>query len=208
MARLSPGQPAQAHNIGPGPGVDYYGTPVPDPSLNVNAVIYDAMRRQDDLRKSHNKSIRREMKLTNKYERKLALAESARIDDIHKADEAAKAREAIVNAATQATLAKQVTDTATALSNQVETQRQSTASELRTALTPINEKLGVLERALYAGQGGVLAAAEARTEQNQASGGRRENWQLAIAAMGLVLLVMAAIIGFLAASHGATTTVP
>jgi hypothetical protein len=185
----------------PGPGVDYYGTPVPDPSANVNAVMYDAMRRQDDLRKSHNKAIRREMKLTNRYERKLALAESARIDDIHKADEAAKAREAIVNAATQATLAKQVTDTASALSTQVETQRQSTASELRTALTPINDKLAVLERALYAGQGGVLANAEARAEQNQAQGGRRENWQLAIAALAVIVFVLVALVGFFAAHY-------
>ena len=188
-----------AHNAAPppGPATDARGLPARDPTANVIA-LNKALTKSN---RAGFKAIRRELQIITKYNAKLAKAESARIDDIHKADEASRSREAIVNAATVATLAKQVTDSAAALASQVETQRQSTASELKAAMNPVTEKLGVLERALYAGQGGVLATAEARTEQRASAGGRQSNWQLAIGAAGLFLFVLVALVGFLAAHY-------
>ncbi len=188
-----------------GPAVDARGVPTLDPTANVIALTTAGFNRQDDLRSAHGKGLRREMKLHNKYTALLAVAESARIDAIHAADDAAKAREAIVNAAQQATLAKQVTDTAEAFRVQVEAQRVATADALDSKLAPIQNSLAELQKALYAGQGEKVAtvdsaslAREAAAAALAAQSGRRENYQWAI---GVAVLVFVALIGFLAAHY-------
>lgn len=189
-----------AHNATPPPGqaTDARGLTAQDPTFNVIA-----------LNKALSKSIRREVALIVKYQAKLAHAESARIDAIHAADEAAKAREALVNAAQQATLAKQVTDTAEAFRVQVENQRVTTAEALDARLLPISTTLAEIQKVMYAGQGEkvgtVDATAVAREAAREAAaavaatqGSRRENYQWAI---GLGVILVVALIGFLAAHY-------
>jgi hypothetical protein len=189
----------------PGAAVDARGVPAQDPTVNVIA-----------LTNALSKSIRREFKLIVKYQAKLANAESARIDDIHKADEASRSREAIVNAAQQAALAKQVTDTAATLQTTVETQRQSTASELRTALVPIQTRLEELNKALLIGQGEKVgtvdatalareAAREAAAAVAATQGSRREGYQWVIGTViAVVALFLTVAYLIISSSHGVT----
>jgi hypothetical protein len=99
--------------VEPGPAVDA------DPTANVIANLQDAVarlddlrgaevRRQDDLRTETRKQLRREMKLRAHYDTLLRQAESARLDAIHTADDKAASRVEAIQAASQASLQRQV----------------------------------------------------------------------------------------------------
>ena len=203
----------------PGPGVDAAGVPVRDPTANVLDKVVDAVKRLDDvamLTREHNRDmsaqrLRYEDKL-DVASKELALAESRRIDAIHAADEAAKAREALVNAAQQATLAKQVTDTAEAFRVQVENQRVTTAEALDARLLPISTTLAEIQKVMYAGQGEKVGTIDATAlardtaalvlaAQREAAGSTRNNTIaartlfFAVCGLALAIITAAALIG-------------
>lgn len=182
-----------------GPATDAQNVPVVDPTANVLAVISMSNRRQDDLREMSQMYEDKIATLRSKHIAELASSESERVDAIHAADEAGSAREAIVNAAQTAQLAKQVTDTAEAVRISSEAQRTAMVDLLSTTMEPVNKSLAELTKALYSGEGGNRATLEARTEQRSDRGESRQAQQVWLAAGGFVVILLAALLSFLAA---------
>jgi hypothetical protein len=178
-----PGSPSPSG----GPATDARGTPVRDPSPNVLDVVRTGLTSESQLRKQGLKALRREQALHIKYNRKLAKAESSRVDAIHAADEAARGREAIVNAAQTAQLAKQVTDTAEAVRISSEQQRTSMVDLLKTTMEPVNKSLAELTKALYSGEG---AAGQRRT-------GRDNSQWLIGTAIAIAVIIATIVVHFL-----------
>jgi hypothetical protein len=149
---------------GSGIGVDASGGPVIDPTFNVLQLVSAAMTRQDDLRranrrefkaviKAERRRINEQMRIRAQYERWLIKAEAKRIDAIRSVD---------VNAVTVA--ASRAQDQATVLANQlassaetlralVESTRSATASQLSQLITPITDRIALLEKAQYSSAG-------------------------------------------------------
>lgn len=135
-----------------------------DPTVNVREMFADAVARLDDMRnaevrrindlaEAETRRVNEQMALRDKYEDKLALAESKRIDAIRAVDEQSRTvdRE---KAATQATLlATAVTTTAETLRALVAQKADDQARNLDQRIGPIVDKLTSLEQAQFTGVG-------------------------------------------------------
>jgi hypothetical protein len=198
---VAAGDPSEAApGASPGPGVDRYGTPVIDPTKNVDALVDAAIKRQDDLREMQARYVGRigEMReqhatyiaeLRSAYQKELREAETARIDAIRAVDVGAVNRAAEVSATQAATLATQVATSAEALRGQVEAARQQTATALAAALEPIQKDIQDLRRAQYEAQGKQGQVVESRDVRGEA----RLNMSQVIAAIA----TLAAVISFI-----------
>jgi hypothetical protein len=195
--------------------VDRFGSPVVDPTKNVDALVEAAIRRQDDLRKmeagyiarigdmreNHAKYI---TELRAQYGTELRLAETARIDAIRAVDVGAVNRAAEVSATQAATLATQVATSAEALRGQVEAARQQTATALAAALEPIQKDIQDLRRAQYEAQGQKTQVVETGTDVRDALALEQSRIQAGQARLQLYGVIIAAIVlalGLYAALH-------
>jgi hypothetical protein len=143
-----------------GLGVDSSGNSVYDPSANVLSLVELAVTRLDDLRaaeairsetrfadeKIH---IREIMALEAEHQKELTIAEAKRIDAIRAVDVNAVnvANEKAV--ASAQVLATQVVQSAETLRSLVATSAQATAIQLQQIITPITDRLSLLEKSQY-----------------------------------------------------------
>lgn len=136
-------------NTPPGPGVDASGQAVIDPTKNVLGLVAAETRRQDDLRRTSEQSMRREAKLREAHAHELRAAESARIDAIR-----------AVDAQTSLNQAKVTVDTAEALRSRVDAAATATAGALVIALDPIRKDIADLRQSQYEGVGAKTQSTE------------------------------------------------
>jgi len=132
-----------------GKGVDQSGNPVVDPTENVISLVEAANLRQDDLRRASEElnaerfeHLKEMMRLHSRYESKLSIAESKRIDAIRTVDVQASAVQSERAAQSADALRTLVTTTASTLAEQ---QRQQSEE--------INKRLAAIEKLQYEGQG-------------------------------------------------------
>jgi hypothetical protein len=125
-------------NTPPGPAVDASGQTVIDPTDNVLREVAAANKRQDDLRDMQGRHDKEVREIVERYEEKLRVKESARIDANRSQDQDNARRAAETALAAVQALATQVPITADTV------RAASTAS-----LTPIQERLTQIERIQY-----------------------------------------------------------
>ena len=133
----------------PGPGGDNQGRPVVDPTKNVLDLVTAAIARQDDLRDMADRHAQYVAELRAAYDARLREAETARIDAIRAVDVGAVQRAAEVALTQASTLATQVAVSAETLRAQVAAAAASTATNLATALEPMQRAIDDLRRAQY-----------------------------------------------------------
>ena len=161
------------HN-GAGPAVDAQGRSVADPSANVNALTEAAVKRLDDLREKDSGHLKELMELRARYDDKLRVSESARIDAIRAVDQGNVTRASEVAAAQATTLATQLQTSAEALRAQVEATRITTADTLTAALQPIQNDVSTLREVQFRQQGEKTATVET-TDNRRASANQYTN---------------------------------
>lgn len=161
----------------PGAAVDAQGRYVRDPTENVKANLTAAVKRIDDLSKLNAKYSRRLAHLTAYYDKRLAKAETKRVDAVNAVNQL-NVQRALDVANTQATT----------LATQVETARVNTQDLLQTALNPINTAIGEIRTWMLTQQGRTAAVTDTRSE-NQWRIGTVVSSGLAVAAIiALVIL--------------------
>ena len=138
--------------------VDGSGGPTIDPTLNVLQLVEAAVKRVDDLRASDKENfdnirqteashIKELLTLRTEHSKELAAAESKRIDAIRVVDVQAVSV-ANEKASDQAgVLAAQVATSAEALRALVDTNARTLAQQLTQLITPITDRLSLLEKA-------------------------------------------------------------
>jgi hypothetical protein len=124
--------------------VDRQGNLALDPTKNVIDILDAAVKRQDDLRELEAGHVREVIELRARYDDKLRVSESGRIDAIRAVDVGAVNRAAEVSSQQAATLAAQVATSAETLRGQVEAARVQTAVALAAALDPIQVDIRTL----------------------------------------------------------------
>lgn len=147
-----------------GGAVDRFGNEVVDPTRNVLDLVQAAVKRLDDLRdvenrriedklRSEKEHVKEIMDLRANYEEKLRQAESKRIDAIRVVDVQA-VQTANDKATAQAqVLATQVTASAETLRTLVATSATALATQQTQIITPITDRISLLEKAQYEGAG-------------------------------------------------------
>lgn len=148
----------------PGIPVDKYEGATVDPTKNVLDLVQAAVKRLDDLAAIKDKTledklnderihIREILSLTRDYEEKLKVAETKRIDSIRVVDVQA-VQTANDKATAQAqVLATQVTTSAETLRALVASTATASAAQLVQIITPITDRLALLEKNQYQGAG-------------------------------------------------------
>ena len=154
-----------------GPNSDAQGRTTLDPTLNVKGILHASERRQDDLRRSEFRGIRREMYLHQYYGKQLSKKESKRIDAIRQVDVGAVASSAAVQASQQGALAGTVTATA-----------EAARVALRSETDPLRKDIAELRQVQYETAGGKQQVTETREKSS--------NWGLWLG------LAVAAFVGF------------
>ena len=135
-----------------------------DPTENVQNLLSEAVKRTDDLRYAESERIngrfiqesahvRELMTLRAEYTEKLTVAEAKRIDAIRAVD--VNAVSVASERATQqaSVLATQVSASAETLRALVASSATATAAQLTQIITPITDRLALLEKAQYEGAG-------------------------------------------------------
>jgi len=153
-----------------------------DPSQNVADLVDGATKRLDDLRHAEHKanqrahqsvkaemrqaakSIRREMKLRARYEEKLSLAESQRLDSIRNVDVAASAADRVVAETRATTLATGQTASAETLRSQVASTAAAQTIALDNKIAPVQKDISDLREVQYKQQGERAQAIESRVD--------------------------------------------
>lgn len=132
-----------------------------DPTANVIALVDAAMDRQDDLREAENKRIRETAELRAEYTEKLAIAEAKRIDAIRAVDVNAVAVAAERATAQATVLANQVAASADTLRALVAATAATIAKQLSDLTTQLTDRISALEKSQYtiSGAGGVATPA-------------------------------------------------
>jgi len=145
-----------------------------DPTINVRSLVTDAIRRQDDLRKSDHDHMRETVRMqadfeqkmrdtVQKYQEKLDNAESKRIDAIRMVDVSAVAAAAAVQETRANTLAGQVALSADAMRATVAATAQAAQEGLTRALDPIQKDIAELRKAQYEAAGQKAQVIETRS---------------------------------------------
>lgn len=147
-----------------GLAVDAQGQPVVDPTANVLALVGAAVqrlndladaeqRRQDELRQAESRRVDEQAALREFYGTQLREAEAKRIDAIRAVDVNA-VQVASERAAAQASvLASQLAQSTEASRTLVAASAAAVAAQFTQTITPITDRLALLEKALYEGQG-------------------------------------------------------
>jgi hypothetical protein len=192
---------AKESNPNPSGGaVNKFGNEVVDPTKNVLDLVNAAVKRIDDIaniRYEHQKEV---ADLRASYDDKLRDAEAKRIDAIRLIDTGAVTT-ANEKANAQATvLANQVSTSAEALRALVTTNATTLATQLTQIITPITDRLALLEKAQYEGAGKeratdpqlLLLLTEVKNlrdlQQNNTGRGQGMNslWAIIIAGIGVI----------------------
>jgi len=155
----------------PGQGVDSEGRPVIDPTQNVLDLVQAAIQRQDDLRSMADHHAVYVAELRADYDSRLRQAETARIDAIRAVDVGAVQRAAEVALTQASTLATQVAVSAETLRAQVAAAATATATNLATALEPMQRAIDDLRRAQYEQAGQKAQVGESRLNYGAILGG-------------------------------------
>ena len=217
---------AQSAEQPPGPAVDSAGRTVIDPTKNVDALVEAAVKRLDDLRTmentwrdrsdailaEHAHELRRaeagrldeRLELRASYDEKLRDVESHRLDAIRAVDIAASQQAAKDAEIRASALAKQVSDSAEAMRNQVAAAATAAATSLGAALVPIQERLAELTRLQYEQQGQKAQVVEGRAEKSDRHAGWSVGAQLAavgLAFFSLILLTVGTVVSVYIATH-------
>jgi len=165
-------KPAQTGDKGiPGLAIDAYGGQTVDPTENVLDLVHASTKRHDDLRaadsdrlntifellkrlsEAESRRVDEQAKLRAEYSQQLVDAEAKRIDAIRAVDVNAVSV-ASERATAQATvLATQVQASAETLRSLVATAATSQATQLTQIITPITDRLALLEKSQYEGKG-------------------------------------------------------
>ncbi|HEY8881948.1 MAG TPA: hypothetical protein VIM47_00960 [Dermatophilaceae bacterium] len=158
-----------------------------DPSANVADLVEGATKRLDDLRdvehkanqRAHKsarhevntqaKTLRREMKLRARYEAKLSLAESQRLDSIRNVDVAASAADRLVQETRATTLATAQNASAEALRGQVATTAAAQTIALDNKIAPVQKDVSDLRETQFKQQGERAQAIESRVDSRDAA---------------------------------------
>ena len=127
--------------------------PLIDPTANVLLFAAEKDRRQNDLRESESKALRREMKLRAHYDAKLRKQERNRLDAIRLVDQGNvdKAADRVL-AAVQTLAATNKTDTET-LRSLVASTAATLATQHEATVRGINDRIAILEKSSYEGKG-------------------------------------------------------
>jgi hypothetical protein len=147
-----------------GKGVDSSGDPVIDPTANVLQLVEAAVmrlndlrqaeiRRVDDLRNAESRRVDEQSELRAMYDEKLREAEAKRIDAIRAVDVNAVTVASERAAAQAAVLANQVSASAETLRTLVASSATAVANQLTQTITPITDRISLLEKAQYEGKG-------------------------------------------------------
>ena len=153
----------KGQNTPPGPAVDASGQAVIDPTANVKDIVeavkdvikaesrrHDGLRKADRrLRKAELHGIRREMKISARYERQLSKSETKRINAIRAVDVGAGLAATAAADQRALTLAKQVADSAEALRKAVEAAALASENRLTAVTAPIAAALAEVQRVQY-----------------------------------------------------------
>lgn len=161
-----------AKNTPPGPGIDSSGQTVQDPTKNVMKIVKEAVRRQDDLRKTQFKSIRREIHLEvqqfhreltdfKSYMKKINRTETKRINAIRKVD---TDNVALANTAAE--------NRATTLASQQVNQATASNIALKAETDPIRKDITDLRQSQWTLAGGKEQVTETKTDSRAKS----NNW--------------------------------
>jgi len=144
----------------PGIAVDAKGGSVVDPTANVIALNEASDRRQDDLRRAHEKYVEAEIRhvsemanLSRSYEEKLGVAESKRIDAIRAVDVGAVGVASERQTQQAAVLANQVSASAETLRTLVATTASSVQTALNQMTQQLTDRIALLEKSSYEGKG-------------------------------------------------------
>jgi hypothetical protein len=132
------------------------------------------------------------------YQKELALAETNRINAIRAVDVAAVAAARTEAEQRANTLATQVLTLAETLRNTVATTAAQGDANFRDALQPMQTDIRALRDAQSAFVGGTAANVVGTAADTASQGVRRDNFQWAF---GLVILILVALAGFLAAHY-------
>jgi hypothetical protein len=165
----------------PGPPADAQGRTATDPTVNVLALVQEAVkrlddmsrettRRQDDISAAENKHIRELMTMQNHYDELLRQKESERLNAIRTVDVAAVAEASRVAAAQANVLATQLVTNAETLRTQVGTVATATAIALANALEPLQKAIEDLRKTQYEQQGQKAAQVENKGDANTGRG--------------------------------------
>ena len=194
-----------------GPATDQKNNPVVDPTDNVMKLVEASNQRQDDLRNAENRRIEEGMKhiefvanLRAEYAEKLSSAEAKRIDAIRAVDVNAVAV-ASQRAADQATvLANQVLQSADTLRAALTATATTIAAQMESKFSGIIERVALLEKANYEGQGrskvadpqidSLLAEVRRIATAQTATGGERRGgqqaWGYVVGAIGIIIAIV------------------
>jgi hypothetical protein len=178
----------------PGPAVDASGRPVVDPTANVLQLVEAAIKRQDDLREAADRHVHQIAELRARYDEKLRLAETARIDAIRAVDVGAVNRAAEVSTQQASTLAVQVAQSAEALRTQVAAAATAATVALAAALEPIQKDIQDLRKTQYEQAGGRSIAAESKVDSRSGSQDIRSTVAIIIAAVSTIAAVVLGVI--------------
>lgn len=149
-----------ADSIGSGIPVDELGGRTVDPTANVLGLVEASNKRQDDLRNLTKElqdykiaCVKEEVIMHARHQAELRIAESARLDSIRQVDreDVAKTAASANNAIT--TLAKQTTDLATTLQNQVSATAAAAETRRSADMSEVNKRVSALELASSASAG-------------------------------------------------------
>lgn len=144
----------------PGPGVDRSGQAVVDPTANVIALSEAATKRQDDLREAERRyndlrsDHQKEMAgLRAAHQKEIESKESSRLDSIRQVDREDAAKTTAASNLAITTLAKQTTDLATTLQDQVRATAQAAETRRSADMSEVNKRVSALELASSATAG-------------------------------------------------------
>jgi hypothetical protein len=163
--------------------VDAQGHAVVDPTQNVLDLVHAAIQRQDDLRVAESVHIRELMDRDRLHARDLRERERDRIDAIRAVDVGAVQRAAEVQLAQATALATQTATMAETLRASQAAGAALTATNLATALEPMQRSIDALRQSQFEAQGGKLQTVEHRA----ASGGSRDNVSLMVGALAILI---------------------
>lgn len=195
----------------PGLPVDRFGGATVDPTKNVLDLVQATIKRLDDIADIRNAKIseqftdekvhiREILTLMRDYEEKLKIAEAKRIDSIRVVDVQA-VQTANDKATAQAqVLATQVTTSAETLRALVASTATASAAQLVQIITPITDRLALLEKNQYQGAGKesvtdpilskliekIDSLGASRSEGEGRGVGLNQGWVLLIGAAGLI----------------------
>jgi uncharacterized protein YeaO (DUF488 family) len=124
-----------------------------DPTENVKALVTLNIAHSRELAAAESKRLDDIRTVTSTYEKELRDAEAKRLDSIRAVDSIAVGIAAERSVQQAATLAAQVATSADTLRNLVASTAQASATALQQVLTPLTERLAVVERSIFEGRG-------------------------------------------------------